>query len=77
MRTTCRQLAQQVSHVSSKLQMGALVVNAGCALEHLHNSLGAIDLQYLATSACAIAKLEVDNLCILWLLQIYIACVML
>ncbi len=62
-------IKRYTTYLSSELQVRALVVDAGCALKHLHNRLGAVHLQHLATPGGAIAQLEVDNLCVLGLLQ--------
>ncbi len=52
------------AHLAGELQGGALAVDAGGALKHLHHSFGAIYLQDLAAPRGAVPQLEVDDLCI-------------
>lgn len=57
------------THVSRELQRGAAVVDARGSLEHLHHGAVAVHLQHLPAPSAAIAQPDVDDLCILGLLQ--------
>ncbi len=56
------QQAGHTTHLASKLDVRARVVDALRALEHLHDSLGPLHIQHLAALLRAVAEREIHNL---------------